>query len=282
MRLFEALNADSGVYFEGTLIDSYRSPHQLIEVFDTPALGKLMRIDGANMLSERDEFFYHENLIHPAAIAHPAPKRVLIIGGGDGGSAEEMLKHPSIEKIVIAELDAGVVEIAKKHFHTVHRGALDEVRVDIRIGDGFDFLRGSGSEWDLIVLDLTDPGGAADALYTPAFYADCRRALRDGGALVMHLGSPFFHPERFTLGINQLRDVYKIVAPFFVHIPAYGATWGFAVASDTLDPRTLGAGDVDERLAERHIGDRRYYEGETHCALFAHPAYSRDALVVAE
>ena len=282
MRLIEALNADSGVYFEGTLIDSHQSRHQLIEVFDTPALGKLMRIDGANMLSERDEFFYHENLVHPAAIAHPSPKRALIIGGGDGGSAEELLKHPSIEKNVIAELDAGVVDMARKHFHAVHRGALDDARVEIRIGDGFDFLRASGSEWDLILLDLTDPGGAADALYTPEFYANCRRALRDGGALVMHLGSPFSHPARFISGMNQLRAVYKIVAPYFVHIPAYGATWGFAVASDTLDPRILDAVEIDARLNERHIGDRRYYDGEIHRALFAVPAYIRDALAMVE
>jgi spermidine synthase len=278
MRLEEALNPGTGAYFEGTLIESRQTPHQLIEIFDTPELGKLMRIDGANMLSERDEFFYHENLVHPVAITHPSPKRVLIIGGGDGGSTEEMLKHPSIEKIVIAELDAGVIEMARKHFHAVHRGAFEDARVDIQIGDGMNYLRASGGEWDLIFLDLPDPGGAADALYTPGFYADCRRALRDGGALVAHLGSPFSHPGRFILGMNHLRAVYKVVAPYFVHIPAYGATWGFAVASDTLDPRTLSAVEIDARLTERDIGDRRFHNGDTHRALFALPGYIRDAL----
>lgn len=278
MRLDEALTSGSGVYFEATLIESRQSPHQLIEVFDTPELGKLMRIDGANMLSERDEFFYHENLIHPAAMTHPSPRRVLIIGGGDGGSAEEMLKHPSIEKIVIAELDAAVIEMARKHFRAVHRGALDDARVEIQIGDGTNSLRASGGQWDLIILDLTDPGGPADALYTPEFYAHCRRALRDGGALVAHLGSPFSHLARFILGMNRLRAIYKSVAPYFVHIPAYGATWGFAVASDTLDPRSLSAVEIDARLAERDIGDRRFYYGDTHRALFALPGYLRDTL----
>ncbi|MEO8103225.1 MAG: polyamine aminopropyltransferase, partial [Betaproteobacteria bacterium] len=196
MRLLETLTASSGAYFDGTLIDSLRTAYQLIEVFDTPDLGKLMRIDGANMTSERDEFFYHENLVHPAAIAHPAPRRVLIVGGGDGGSAEEILKHPSVDRVVIAELDAGVIDIARRHFQSVQRGALDDARVEIRLGDGLATVRASGREWDLLYLDLTDPVGAAAALYTPAFYADCRRTLNAGGALVMHIGSPFAHAAR--------------------------------------------------------------------------------------
>lgn len=121
MRLDEILSAGSGVYFEGTLIDTLQTPHQLIEVFDTPTLGKLMRIDGANMTSEGDEFLYHESLVHPAAVAHASPRNALIIGGGDGGSSEELLKHPSIERVVLAELDQGVIDMAKKHLSAVHR-----------------------------------------------------------------------------------------------------------------------------------------------------------------
>ena len=115
-------------------------------------------------------------------------------------------------------------------------------------------------------------------MYTPEFYAHCRRALRNGGALVAHLGSPFSHLARFILGMNRLRAIYKNVAPYLVHIPAYGATWGFAVASDTLDPRSLSAVEIDARLAERDIGDRRFYYGDTHRALFALPGYLRDTL----
>ncbi len=278
MRLEERLDEASGAYFEGTLIEARQTGYQLIEVFETPAFGKLMRIDGANMTSERDEFFYHENLVHPAAIAHPAPKRVLIVGGGDGGSTEEILKHPSVERVVLAELDAGVIDIARKYFHAVHHGALDDARVEIRIDDGAAAVRESKGEWDLVYLDLTDPAGAAEALYTRAFYADCRRALHGDGALVMHLGSPFAHADRVAQTITGLRAVFRQVAPYFVHIPAYGAQWGFAVASDALDMRSLDARMIDAALAGRAIGHRQYYNGAAHLAMFALPEYLRELL----
>ena len=278
MRLEEKLNAGSGVYFEGTMIDTLQTAYQLIEVFDTPELGKLMRIDGSNMTSERDEFFYHESLVHPAAISHPAPMRVLIIGGGDGGSSEEILKHPSVEKLVLAELDAGVIGMARKHFQSVHRGALDDARVEIRIGDGQAIVRETTHEWDLIYLDLTDPVGAAESLYTQAFYAACRRALNAGGALALHIGSPFSHPQRVAGSLAQLRAVFREVTPYFVHIPLYGAVWGFAVASDSLDPRSLDADRVDLRLTERGIDRRQFYNGAVHLAMLAQPEYIRESL----
>lgn len=278
MRLDEKLNADSGAYFDGTLIESRQTPFQLIEVFDTRDLGKLMRIDGANMASERDEFFYHENLVHPAAITHPAPKQVLIIGGGDGGSIEEILKHPSVEKVVLAELDAGVIEIARKHFHAVHHGALDDSRVEIRIGDGMAYVRDSATRWDIIYLDLTDPIGPAEALYTQNFYADCRRALNVGGALVLHVGSPFAHTDRVAGSLAVLRALFTVVTPYFVHIPVYGAVWGFAVASDSLDLRSLNAEQVDWRLTDRNIGRRQFYNGAMHQAMLALPEYIRQSI----
>ncbi len=278
MRLDETLNSGCGVYFEGMPIDALQTPFQHIEVFDTPELGKLMRIDGANMVSERDEFFYHENLVHPAAISHPQPRDVLVIGGGDGGSIEELLKHPSVQRVVLAELDGGVIEMARKHFQSVHRGALDDPRVEIRLGDGMARVRESESRFDLILLDLTDPVGPAEALYTPPFYADCQRALNDGGALVLHIGSPFSHPGRVRQSLKQLAGVFSIVVPWFVHIPMYGATWGFASASNRLDPRARAAAQVDALLAERRIGRRRYYNGGTHAAMLALPEYVAELL----
>jgi spermidine synthase len=278
MRLDEKLTAGAGVYFNGTLVDSLKTPFQLIEVFDTPDLGKLMRIDGANMVSERDEFFYHENLIHPVAIAHPAPRKVLIIGGGDGGSLEEVLKYREVERVVLAELDSGVIEMAKKHFASVHRHVFDDPRVEVRIGDGMAFVRESGERFDLIYLDLTDPIGPAEALYTQTFYADCKRALNLGGALVLHIGSPFSHAERVRNSIANLRGVFAHVAPWFVHIPMYGATWGFTSASDQLDPRSLSAAEVDLRLKARNIGLRQFYNGDMHTAMLALPEYVRASL----
>jgi spermidine synthase len=273
MRLDERLNEGSGVYFDGTLIESLRTPFQLIEVFDTPALGKLMRIDGANMTSERDEFFYHESLVHPAAIAHPAPRNVLIIGGGDGGSSEEILKHPSVERVVLVELDQGVIDIAKKYFHSVHRDVFSNPKLDVRIADGAAFITTTTKRFDLIYLDLTDPIGTAEALYTQSFYRDCKRALAAGGALVLHIGSPFSHPARVTESVANLRAVYSHVSPYFAHIPSYGALWGFAIASDTIDSRAISAAEIEQRLSQRGVADRQFYNGQTHAAMHALPEY---------
>ena len=277
IRLNERISNDAGVYFNATAkIASVQSPYQLIEVFDTPDLGKLMRIDGCNMLSERDEFFYHENFIHPAAITHPDPKSVLIIGGGDGGSAEELLKHPSIASVVLCELDQAVIEVAQAHFQSVHHDVFAHPKLDVHIGDGVEYMRAAHG-FDLIYLDLTDPLGSAEALYTPHFYADCKRALNghDSGALTLHIGSPYSHPARVKTSIENLRQVFKTVTPYFVHIPAYGATWGFAVASDALNIINISAAEINARLEQRAIADRQFYNGEMHHALLALPEYVR-------
>ncbi len=273
MRLDERLNATSGVYFEGTLIETLQTRYQLIEVFDTTSLGKLMRIDGANMTSERDEFFYHENLVHPAAIAHAAPHNVLIIGGGDGGSSEEVMKHPSVERVVLVELDQSVIDIAKKYFSAVHRDVFKNPKLEVRIGDGEAFVNSTSDRFDLIYLDLTDPIGPSEALYTQDFFLACKRALSAGGAVVLHTGSPFSHPDRVAGTLANLRAVFQRVAPYFVHVPSYGAVWGFAVASDAIDLHAISIAEIDHRLRQRVIADRQYYNGETHVAMLAVPEY---------
>lgn len=278
-RLDEPLNEGAGAYFMASRkVASVRSPYQLIEIFDTPELGKLMRIDGCNMLSERDEFFYHENFIHPAAITHPAPQKVLIIGGGDGGSAEELLKHPSIKSVTLCELDQIVVNVAKAHFQSVHHDIFAHPKLELRIGDGARYVESTTDHFDLVYLDLTDPAGLAEALYTQKFYADCKQVLNEGGALTLHIGSPFSHPARVKSGIEQLRNVFRIVTPYFVHIPAYGATWGFAVAADDLRPGNISAAEINARLDQRAIGDRQFYNGDSHHAMLALPEYIRNLI----
>ena len=164
--------------------------------------GRLFRLDGHFMTSEKDEFFYHENLVHLAALTHPRPERALIVGGGDGGSAEELLKHPSIRSVTLAEIDVAVVDIARKYLGAVHGGALDDPRLTLKIGDGFAYVRAATERFDLIVLDLTDPGGPSELLYTPDFYRACAARLNPGGAMTLHIASPIAHPDRIraTLG----------------------------------------------------------------------------------
>ena len=281
--LAELVSEDAGYFLRGArLLEAGRSEWQTYEVWETPRFGKLFRLDGCFMTSERDEFYYHENLIHVPGVAHPGLRRALILGGGDGGSADELLKYPGIERIVIAELDAKVVELSRRHLHAVHHGALDDTRVEVRIGDGMKFVHedgpAAGERYDLIVLDLTDPVGPAEALYAADFFAACKALLAEGGALTLHIGTPVFQPERVRELVARLRRVFATVRPYFLYIPLYGSLWGMACASDTLDPAALGAEEVDRRLATRSIRELQHFNGAVHCAQFALPNHLRALL----
>lgn len=281
--LTEDLNEQAGFFIRpGCLLESGQSAYQQYEVWDTPQFGRLFRLDGYFMTSERDEFFYHENLIHVPAIAHPAPSTALIIGGGDGGSAEELLKYPSMNHVVLVELDAKVLEIARAHLQSVHHGALDDARLELRIEDGLRYVREiapiADRRFDLIVLDLTDPIGPAEALYTDAFFRDCKALLSDKGAITLHIGAPIYQPDRMLRLIHNLRAVFSGVFPYFMYIPLYGSQWGMAVASDTLDPTVLSEAQVEERLTDRRIDALQYYNGAMHVAQFALPNYLRQLL----
>jgi spermidine synthase len=252
------------------------SPHQTIEVWETPQLGRLFTLDGRPMTSVGDEFIYHECMTHPAAIAHPAPRKALVLGGGDGGAARQLLKHPSIERIVVAELDREVVDMARRYLDDVHQGALDDPRVELVIGDAQHFVDNATEHFDLVVFDLTPPDSPAAGLYTPAFYARLKRILAPRGTLSMHLGSPMFHGAQVAALLADLRTSFAVVAPLSAHVPLYGSPWLMAIASDALDAAALFAHDVEERLAERQIEGLRYYDARLHPALFTLPRLLRD------
>ena len=275
--LIEWLNPHSAFgYRADRRLETVKSRYQTLEVFNTPQFGTLFRLDGWYMTSERDEFFYHEPLVHAAALTHPAPRSALVIGGGDGGSTEELLKHPTMQRVVIAELDEEVVRIAKRYLRNVHRGIFDDPRVDLRIGDGFEFVRQTAETFDLIVLDLTDPDTPAHRLYTPEFFELARRALAPGGALTLHIGSPVFTPQRVRQSLLDLGSVFKVVRPLGLYVPLYGSYWGMAVASDALDPLSLSEDQVAARLEQRRLASLQYYNAQVHRALFALPNFYRD------
>lgn len=277
--LLEWLNPASAYGFRAERrLETLRSAHQTIEVFETPQWGKLFRLDGAYMTSERDEFFYHEPIVHCAAIAHEAPASALVIGGGDGGSSEELLKHPGIRRVVMAELDAEVVRISRQYLGAVHRGAFEDPRLEVHIGDGFEFVQRLGERFDLIVLDLTDPDTPAQRLYTREFFEMVRRCLNPGGAVSLHIGSPVFDPARVQRLLADLHAVFRIVRPMGLYIPLYGAYWGLAVASDSLDPLAVEPQEVEQRLQSRGIGALELYNGDMHRALFALPNFYRRLL----
>ncbi|MCX7897597.1 MAG: polyamine aminopropyltransferase [Rhodocyclaceae bacterium] len=279
LYLVEQLNEDFGYFVRASrVLATGRTRYQDLALYDTPMFGKLLRLDEVFMTSEKDEFFYHENLIHPAAITHPSPRRALVIGGGDGGAAEELLKHPSIEKVVLAELDDGVIDACRTHLASIHRGALEDARVELAIGDGRAYVEAEGAPFDLIALDLTDPHGPSQALYTREFYRACEKRLAPGGLLSLHVESPISRPRTYARIVATLSSVFAIVRPYLVYIPLYGTWWGMAVASMSRDPLTLSEDEVERRLAMRELEELRFYNGAMHRAVFALPNFVREIL----
>ena len=273
----EALNESTGFHVRATRkLGEWQTKFQKLEIYETPHYGRMLRLDGCNTISEREEFIYHENLIHPALTAHAAPRKVLIIGGGDGGACEEVLKHPSLEQVTVCEIDEDVIRVSKEYFFAVHRGAFDNPRLRVFIGDGMKFIRETQERFDLIALDLNDPVAPAEALYSTEFYHQCRMALAPGGALVLHMGAPVARPERVADIAQRLNSVFRIVRPYTMYIPLYGAQWAMAVCSDKLDPKALTADEIDRRIEARRLQDLRFYNGETHEGVFALPNFIRD------
>jgi spermidine synthase len=274
---FDWLNAHTGYGFTvKERLAEIESPFQRIEVLDTHQFGRLFRLDGRLMTSEGDEFFYHECMTHPAALAHPNPESVLVIGGGDGGSSEELFKHPSLKRIVMAELDPVVIDISRKYLGTIHKGALDDPRLDIRIGDGYQYVKSTAERFDMIVLDLTDPDTPAFHLYSEEFFRMCQAALKPGGLLTLHLGSPVYQADTVRKNAASLRRVFKHVAPLSLFIPLYGSQWCLAVASDSIDPRFVSVDTIAQRMGERRLDDLRFYHPSMHSALFTLPRFVQD------
>jgi len=219
------------------LLFSEQSDYQLVEVYETDSWGNLMTIDGMVMLSERDEFVYHEMISHTAMFTHPNPKRVLIIGGGDGGTAREVLKHPSVEKVDMVEIDKTVVEASKLHFPGV--GDFENPKLNVLYEDGIAFIKQVETPYDVIIIDGSDPVGPAKGLFEKDFYKFCVDALTDDGVLTAQTESPWvnsYHDSMRSV-FSALDDLFPISKMYLSFIPLYPAgMWSMGLASKKEDP----------------------------------------------
>ncbi|TDV18357.1 polyamine aminopropyltransferase [Paraburkholderia caballeronis] len=259
-------------------LESVASAWQRIEVWDTPQLGCLFTLDGRPMTSAGDEFVYHECMVHPAALTHPSPRAALVLGGGDGGAARQLLRHPGIARIVVAELDPDVVRLTGDYLPEVRGGAFDDPRVELVIGDAAQFVAATRERFDLVVFDLTPPDSPAAGLYTRGFYAALKRVMTDDALVPLHLGSPYQHAARIGALLDGLRASFATVRTLGAFVPLYGSLWLMAVASDRLDPLAPDAATLAQRIAQRGIAGLRCYDARVHAALFAAPLTARDKL----
>ncbi len=251
------------------------SPYQSIEVYDTLKFGRLLVIDGYIMLAQRDNFLYHEMLVHPALFTHAGPRRVIIIGGGDCGSLTEALKHEGVEQVTQIEIDERVTRVSERYFPELTAGIADP-RARLRFTDGIAWMRAApAASADVIIVDSTDPIGPAKGLFESAFYAQCHRVLAPGGMLAHQSESPFLHLELIRAMRLAMREAgFHAVATLDFPQPVYPSGWWSA----TLARKGANLDGFRETAAERRAFETRYYSPATHRAALALPPFVLEAL----
>lgn len=233
-----------------------KTPYQEIMLAEIEDFGRALIIDNLIQSTERDEYIYHESLVHPAMVLHPNPRKVLIIGGGEGATLREVLKHKTVEEAVMVDIDEKVVEFSKKYLEYMHQGSFYDKRAKVIIMDGQKYVRESPDNYyDVVILDLTDPyaGEAAKPLYSEKFYREIHRILREDGVVVTQAGNSFYYREAYDYVYNNLSKVFPQVVEYWVWIPSFTYTCNFILGSKIYDPRKMSEEEVDRILSDRGV-----------------------------
>ncbi|WP_226781053.1 polyamine aminopropyltransferase [Oceaniglobus trochenteri] len=269
----ETLHADhaQALREDRVLYDS-ETDHQRLRVFENPTFGRILTLDDVVQVTEGDNFIYHEMLTHVPILAHGAARRVLIIGGGDGGMAREVLRHASVEHVTMIEIDAGVVDFSRQYLPGISAGAFDDPRLHLTIADGADYMRETAERFDVIIVDSTDPVGPGEVLFTDTFYGHARRALAPGGILVTQNGVPFLQGEELTNTMRAFRALFSDATCYLATVPTYaGGPMAFGWGTDG-SARQVTLTQLRDRFAAAGIASD-YYTPEVHLAAFALPGY---------
>lgn len=254
------------------------SEFQEIDVVETVALGRMLLLDGMVMTSERDEFIYHEMIAHIPMLAHPNPKNVLVIGGGDGGTIREVLKHPSVERAVLCEIDGDVIEVSKKYLPSI-AGKLDDPRVEIEVRDGAAYIANHKNTFDVILIDSTDPIGPGEKLFTQEFYQNTLAALTENGIMACQSESPVAVPDECKRINKLLRSVFPYVQPYTACIPSYpGGQWTWSFCSKGIKPLE----NINASVAAELEKTARYYNRDIHKSVFILPNYVKQVFAPEE
>lgn len=259
----------SGIFFTYKKpLYSVRSQFQKIEVVENDYFGKVLLLDGLVQTTEKDEFFYHEMLVHPPFVVHPSPKQVLIIGGGDGGGLKEVLRHP-VQEVDFVEIDPVVIDVSKKHFPWL-TPCLNDKRVNLFVMDGREYIRKKAKKFDIVIVDSSDPVGPSLSLHQKDFFRDLRACLGPQGIVVAQVGSPFFHLEAIAKKYQDLKDVFEVLSFYTAPVPTYpGGCWCYAFLSKKMDPM-----DVKRKPPS----GLKYFDLDIYEAAFLLPPFIKDRL----
>lgn len=245
---------------------------QDLVIFENRVFGRVLALDGVVQTTEGDEFIYHEMLSHVPILAHGAASRVLIIGGGDGGMAREVLKHPCIEEVTMVEIDPSVVALCQAHLPSISAGAFDNPRLNLVIANGAKFVEETELRWDVIIIDSTDPLGPGEVLFSKRFYKECKLCLNPGGILVTQNGVPYMQGDEVRNSFQRLTPYFQDVWFYVAPVPTYqGGHMAFGWGTDATGHRATTIYDVRERFKGAGL-ETRYYTPEVHVASFALPA----------
>jgi len=246
-----------------------RSKYQDILILETVPFGRMLVLDGCVMTTERDECAYHEMLVHPGLLAHPKPEQVCVVGGGDGGTVREVLKHPTVKRVVLAEIDEEVISVSRRYLPSL-ASALGDARVEIVVGDGARYLADHPRSFDVVLSDSTDPVGPGAVLFGDAYFLSARNALREGGVFVTQCKSLWTDAASVRDSAARLSRHFSTVLPYMAAIPTYPTgSWSFLIATQGLDARRTLAADRQALIC----GTTRYYTPAHQSGAFAVPAF---------
>ncbi len=248
-----------------------QTKYQRLELYETEGFGKLLVLDGTVQLVEIGEESYHEPLVHPVMLAHPNPKSVLVIGGGDGGTLREVLKHKTVEKVVMVEIDDAVIEVSKLYLN-IDRGAFDDPRAKVIVGDGVEYIKNAKEKFDVVIIDSTDPVGPARMLFSEEFYKNVYNALDEKGLMITQAGSVYLFTNELLDAHREMKKVFERVYYFSFPVIGYASPWSFLVGIKG----SIDFTKVDLKRAESL--NLTYYDPERHEALFQMPKYIRELL----
>ncbi len=257
-------------------IVSTESRYQRIDIFDTYEFGRILTLDGYLMLTEKDEFIYHEMITHIPMAVNPRIKKVLVIGAGDGGTVRELVRYKNIEHIDMVEIDEEVVKISKQYLPFT-ASELDDERVNIHYADGLKFVRSSENEYDLIIVDSTDPFGPGESLFTKEFYGNCYKALTENGILINQHESPYYNQDAKAMKNAHMRiaSSFEVSTVYQMHIPTYpSGHWLFGFASKGIRP----VENVDFEAWDELGIETKYYNTDIHKGAFLLPNYVKNLL----
>ena len=272
--LIESFSLHEGhVHGVSSVVATRRSPYQVIEIVELGSYGKALILDGKVQSTTLDEFIYHESIIHPAM--------VFVVGGGEGAPVREILKHRSVESVLMVDIDSEVVDLCRRHLPEMSAGAFEDKRVRVEFMDARAFLESSDQTFDIIIIDISEPieEGPAYLLFTQEFYKIVFDRLTEHGALAVQAGTiSLAGLECFATVHATLKSVFPVVAPYFADIPSFGRPWGFLFAGKGRHPAAFGREEIDRKIRETVRGDLRYYDGETHTMAFSLPKHVREQL----